>query len=589
VPLALCRAPGLRFESVLDSLDGDGVRRWCAAGLAGLRRHQHEIDELNVYPVPDGDTGTNLVLTFAAAHDHLSGEPPADLATTMAGFARGALLGARGNSGVIMSQILAGFAQASGLAAGGRDLASGLRAAADAAYEAVAAPVEGTILSVARAAGIAATDADSDDLEAVAIAAATAAASALAKTPDQLPELARAGVVDAGGRGLLVLLDALVEVVTGQVEARVPEVGLAGAAARTAGLARETGSSAYAFEVQFLLDAPGVAVDTLRTELAGLGDSLVIVGTGSRTDADAAPPTWNVHVHVNDVGATIEAGVRAGRPHRISVTHFDDQIAAARTALPLDAAVGAPGLAVPANDPGSTDAFEPAAIATGEPPDDARARRATVVVATGAGLAALFDAEGAAVVRGPNPSTAEILAAIRFTDATRVVVLPDVAATQGAASAAAQEARTHGVRVSVVPTRSPMQALAALAIRDAGRRFDDDVIAMAEAAGACRYAEVTYASREAITVAGRCQAGDVLALVEGEVNLIGTDLGQTCRDLLDRLLAAGGEMVTLLTGKQAPSDLAPMLEAHLAHRWPFVEAQVYHGGQPHHPLLVGIE
>lgn len=576
---------------MLDSLDGEGVRRWCAAGLAGLRRHQSEIDELNVYPVPDGDTGTNLVLTFAAAHDHLSGEPPSDLPTTMAGFARGALLGARGNSGVIMSQLLAGFAQACDLAtARGRDVASGLQAAADAAYEAVAAPVEGTILSVARAAGLAATDADSDDLEAVTVAAATAAAGALAKTPDQLPELARAGVVDAGGRGLLVLLDALVEVVTGQVEARVPEVGLAGAAARTAGLARETGSSAYGFEVQFLLDAPGVAVDVLRTDLAGLGDSLVIVGTGSRTDADAAPPTWNVHVHVNDVGAAIEAGVRAGRPHRISVTHFDEQIAAARpAALPSDAIVGVPAPAVPTNDLGLADAFEPAAIESGEPSEEARPRRATVVVATGGGLAALFDAEGAAVVRGPNPSTAEILTAIRGTGATRVVVLPDVAATQGPASAAAQEARKHGVRVSVVPTRSPMQALAALAVRDAGRRFEDDVIAMAEAAGACRYAEVTYASREAITVAGRCQAGDVLALVEGEVNLIGTDLGQTCRDLLDRLLAAGGELVTMLTGKQAPSDLAPMLEAHLAQRWPFVEAQVYHGGQPHHPLLVGIE
>jgi uncharacterized protein len=579
---------------VLDSLDGDGVRRWCAAGLAGLRQHQREIDELNVYPVPDGDTGTNLVLTFAAAHDHLSGEPPADLATTMSGFARGALLGARGNSGVIMSQLLAGFARTCGLAgAGGRDLAIGLRAAADAAYEAVAAPVEGTILSVARAAGLAASDADSDDLEAVAVAAATAAAGALAKTPDQLPELARAGVVDAGGRGLLVFLDALVEVVTGRpVPARAGSArGSTGAAARTSGLARETGSSAYAFEVQFLLDAHGVAVDALRSELAGLGDSLVVVGTGSHGSDDSMPPTWNVHVHANDVGAAIEAGVRAGRPHRISVTHFDDQIAASsrEAALPSAAVAADHASTVPANDREPADAFEPAAIASPDASDRARPRRATVVVATGRGLAALFDAEGAAVVRGPNPSTAEILAAIRGTGAARVVVLPDVAATQGPASAAAQEARKDHIRVAVVPIRSPMQALAALAVRDAGRRFDDDVIAMAEAAGACRYAEVTYASREAITVAGRCQAGDVLALVEGEVNLIGTDLGQTCRDLLDRLLTAGGELVTLLTGKQAPTDLAPMLEEHLAQHWPFVEAQVYHGGQPHHPLLVGIE
>ncbi len=215
--------------------------------------------------------------------------------------------------------------------------------------------------------------------------------------------------------------------------------------------------------------------------------------------------------------------------------------------------------------------------------------RATVVVVPGAGLAALFEAEGAAIVPGPNPSTAEILDVIRATGATRVVILPNVASTQGAAAAAAAEARAEGIRASIVPTRSPVQALAALAVRDAGRRFDDDVIAMAEAAGACRFAEVTHAGREALTVAGRCQPGDVLALVEGEVNLIGSDLHATCRDLLDRLLAGGGELVTLMLGADAPGDLAENLRAHLTQRWPFVEAQVYDGGQPNYPLLVGIE
>jgi DAK2 domain fusion protein YloV len=569
---------------VLDSLDGDAVRRWCAAGLAGLRRHQREIDELNVYPVPDGDTGTNLVLTLSAAYEHLTAEPRADLGATMAGFARGALLGARGNSGVIMSQLLTGFGAACRAdGARGRDVADGLRAAAEAGYRAVAAPVEGTILTVARAAGAAASGADSDELAAVVVAAAAGAAEALAHTPDQLPALARAGVVDAGGRGLLVILDALVEVVTGLGEARPPATGLRATARAVLPVTREAGSAEYAFEVQYLLDAHGDAIDGLRSELSALGDSLVVVGTGVAPD-HAAVPTWNVHVHVNDVGAAIEAGVRAGRPHRISVTHFADQIGAAAVHAREGAAQSVPG-----HGPVSAGAFEPAVIAPDGGRGTTRVQRATVVVATGRGLADLYQAEGAAVVHGPNPSTAEILATIRATTARRVVVLPDVAATQGPASAAALEARKHGVRAAVVPTRSPVQALAALAVRDSGRRFEDDVIAMAEAAGACRYAEVTYASREAITVAGRCQAGDVLALVEGEVNLIGQDLHRTCRDLLDRLLAAGGELVTLLTGEQAPDDLATTLTAHLAAHWPFVEAQVYHGGQPHHPLVVGIE
>jgi DAK2 domain fusion protein YloV len=602
-------------------LDAEAIRRWCAAGLAGLRRHQREIDDLNVFPVPDGDTGTNLVLTFTAAQQQLVGSPAVDLPETMLAFARGALLGARGNSGVIISQLLAGLAGAFELATvTGHTLASALSDAADAAYRSVAEPVEGTILSVARGAARAAGAADSDDLVRVARAAAAGAAAALARTPQQLPELARAGVVDAGGKGLVVLLDALVEVITGVA---APDAPLP--AVRDRPTIRETGSSAYAYEVQHLLDAHGSAVNTLKERLAALGDSLVVVGAGliGATDASGLPvPTWNVHVHVNDVGATIEAAIEAGRPHRISVTRFADQIAEDEGRDVRGEGVEVGSIQVENVEVGSVQVgsvevgnvevgdagveggengavegekpapFEPAAIVTepvDAPPATPHAPRATVVVASGAGLAALFEAEGAAIVLGPNPSTAEILDVIRETGATRIVILPDVASTQGTAAAAAAEARAEGIRASIVPTRSPVQALAALAVRDAGRRFEDDVIAMAEAAGACRFAEVTHASREALTVAGRCQPGDVLALVEGEVNLIGSDLVDTSRDLLDRLLAGGGELVTLMLGADAPAGLADNLRAHLAQRWPFVETQVYDGGQPNYPLLVGIE
>ncbi|MBC8993976.1 DAK2 domain-containing protein, partial [Micromonospora chalcea] len=209
---------------MLETLDAAAVRRWCASGLAALRRHQGEIDELNVYPVPDGDTGTNLVLTLTSAQQALAmdlGTLPDDGHTphghALRLMARGALLGARGNSGVIVSQILRGVADtlAAAPAVGGRQLADALADATTAAYAAVARPVEGTLLSVVAAAAHAARLADSDDLRTVARAAAEAAAHALARTPEQLPELARAGVVDAGGRGLCLLLDALVEVVTG--------------------------------------------------------------------------------------------------------------------------------------------------------------------------------------------------------------------------------------------------------------------------------------------------------------------------------------------------------------------------------------
>jgi hypothetical protein len=546
-------------------LDPAVVRRWCAAGLASLRAHRREIDDLNVYPVPDGDTGTNLVETFAAACAAVDAGrdtascPDAELTplgAVLRRLARGALLGARGNSGVILAQLLGGIAAelADVHEAGGRELTVALRTAAAAAYDAVAEPVEGTVLTVARAAADAAWELGSDDLADVCTVAARSAAQALARTPEQLPALARAGVVDAGGRGLVVLLDALAGVATGST----PTLPLAPAPAPLVA-DRETGSDAYSYEVQYLLAAPDAALGPLRVELGALGDSLVVVGDGDGM--------WNVHVHVDDVGAAIEAGIRAGRPSRIGVTRFADQI---------PARASADGVARPA----------PAAVARG-----------VVVVVEGTGIAELFAAEGATVVDGgpaANPSTAEVLTAIRATGAGAVVVLPNDANCQAVASAAAAEARREGVQVAVVPTRSPMQAVAALAVRDPDRRFDDDVIAMAEAAGATRCAELAVAARDALTSAGRCSAGDVLALVEGEVVLVApgpaeTALAAAAAELLDRMLSSGGELVTLVLGDSAPAGLGETVRRHVARTWPLVEVQSFFGGQPHHPLLVGVE
>ncbi|QOC93100.1 DAK2 domain-containing protein [Micromonospora craniellae] len=555
---------------MLDTLDAAAVRRWCASGLATLKRHQREIDDLNVYPVPDGDTGTNLVLTLTSAQQALAMDldTGADGTSTAHGhalrlLARGALLGARGNSGVILSQILRGLADALGPVpeVRGRELAAALRAASSAAYAAVARPVEGTLLTVASAAADAAERAADGELPAVARAAASGAATALARTPEQLPALARAGVVDAGGRGLCLLLDALVEVVTGESPVTCPPTPRS---VPPSAVARETRSPGYAYEVQFLLDAEPEAVRRMRDELDAIGDSVVVVGDGSPTVG-----TWQVHVHVDDVGAAIEAGVVAGRPYQISVTRFADQ----RPPEPAPAPDAAPA---------------PLDQDTATEPGPASGGRGAVVVATGPGIADLLAGERAVVVSG-NPSTGELLDAVRATGAARVVVLPNDPDAQAVANQVAVEAHRAGVKVSVVPTRSPVQALAALAVRDPGRRFEDDVIAMAEAAGACRHAEVCRAGRDALTVAGPCRAGDVLALVEGEVHLIGTDLVETSVALVDRMLGGGGELVTLLVGADAPDGLAEAVRTHIAGRWPFVEVHTYPGGQPRYSLLVGVE
>jgi DAK2 domain fusion protein YloV len=519
-------------------MDAEAVRRFAERAVTALARHRGEIDQLNVYPVPDGDTGTNRHLTMVSALEHLVEAAPGSPAEAVGHLARGALMGARGNSGVILAQLLRGVADLVGVGTPA-SVAAGLAEGAKAARAAVAHPVEGTILSVADAAANAASDAalGGHSLTEVVTAAAMSAADALALTPEQLPVLAAAGVVDAGGRGLVVILDALVGEVTG-VE---PDLTPAPAPQPVSPTAAEPKSEQYGYEVQYLLDAEEAAVERLRQALDGLGDSLVVVG---------GPQTWRIHIHVADVGAAIEAGVRAGRPYQIGVTDLTQQVAG-RACLDPDA-------------------------------------RGVVVVCAGQGLDDLFQGENAVTVTA-NPSTAEILAAVRQAAAGRVVVLPNDPNTQAVAIAAAGEAYHEGVKVRVVPTKSPVQALAALAVRDPQRRFEDDVIAMAEAAGKCRYAEVTTASREALTVAGFCRPGDVIALVEGEVHLIGQDLTELCRDLLDRLLGGGGELVTLLLGADAPPELEAELTEHLHARWPFVEVQCFAGGQPHYPLIAGVE
>ncbi|MFN2518092.1 MAG: DAK2 domain-containing protein [Jatrophihabitantaceae bacterium] len=526
---------------MLESLDTDAVRRWSRAAVELLDTHRAEIDELNVFPVPDSDTGTNLVTTMRAAAQALAASEGAiDAAAALLVLANGAVLGARGNSGVIISQLLQGMAEAAAEAPScdAAVLRTGLRLGADRAREAVSEPVEGTILTVARAAADAA--AGSTTLLEVTRVATVAADEALQRTPEQLPELARAGVVDAGGRGLVLLLDALARTVSGE-QGAPPELIRTPRTAQQLRSARETGSGDYDFEVQYLLVAGGDAVTALRRKLIGLGDSAAVIGTGDGV--------WNVHVHVNDVGAAIEAGVEAGRPYDITVVRFADQAAASL-------------------------------------------RTAVVAVAPGQGLAHLFEGEGVRVVDGApgrDPSTAEVLAAVRAAGAGEVVLLPNASHVTGIAEAAADEARALGIRATVVPTRSPVQGLAAVAVHDAARRFDDNVVAMAEAAAATRFAEVTIAQRAALTSVGTCQQGDVLGLIDGEVVEIGRGLVSVAFALVDRLLGVGVELMTVLVGGGAPDGVGELLARHVQDRAPFTDVVVYSGGQPDFPLIIGVE
>lgn len=531
---------------MLDHLDARAGRRWAVAALGRLSDQRADIDRSNVYPVADGDTGTNLLLTLEAGAAGVEGLATDDLAEVATAFAHGTLLGARGSSGVILAQIVRGWAEVLTEQGGDRTdaevVAAALRRGAEGALTAVGRPVEGTMLTVARAA---ADGAVGTTLSEVVTAAAAAGRAALARTPDQLAVLAAAGVVDAGGSGLVVLLDVLAEVVTGTRTVRPrPRRAPAGTTSSAASADHSAGPGQGAYEVMYLLDATAEAVAGLRPRLDVLGDSLVVVGGDG---------LWNVHVHTDHVAAAIEAGIQVGRPHQLAVTRFADG--------------------------------EPGAGGAGAPPV------LLLATASGPGLAAMLTGGGARLVGrlGRAVTAAELLTALRSVTGA-AVVLPDGASALALAQAAAAAAGAEGRDVAVLPIRSPVQALAALAVHDPWAARAQDLVRMATAAAATRHGAVTTADVDALTSAGWCRAGQVLGLIEDDVVEVGDDAPAVALSVAARMLAAGGELLTLVWGAAPGSrELAATVSVTVRRERKDVEVSVVDGGQRAHALLLGVE
>src|SRR5579875_422051 len=580
---------------VRETLTPDDLAEALRAFAGALHEHREVLNRLNVYPVPDGDTGTNMALTVDAV--------VAELPTGQTGWeevskamGHGSLMGARGNSGVILSQLFRGFADVAGElgAVGGTfgpaELAQALRRAAHEAYAAVGDPVEGTMLTVAAAAASGAERAlgagsasgaqppaeqvlagGRPELLEVVEAARRSAAEALAGTTEQLPALKAAGVVDAGGAGLLLFYDALVRT-AGGAPLPGPPAPLPGPPARgpspqaRPAEARSRGEVAdLRYEVMFLLEAPDDAMPAFREVWAGTGGSIAIVG---------GEGLYNCHSHTDDIGAAIEAATEIGRPRQIRVTDLAEQVEEERWVR--EAAAQAP----PAGE--AEAAFGPVVTSV-------------VAVCAGEGVKRIFRSLGARhfVTGGQsaNPSVSELLEALRSAPGEGVVVLPN---NPNVIAVAERAVAQSGKKARVVPTGGIAEGFAALLAYDPQADVAANADAMAAAAARVLPGEVAQATRSAGTEAGPVEAGDWLGISRQEVKVVvpaGAGPAAAAIALIGALVerAAGCDIVTIIEGDGATPAATRQVVEWVSENLPGVEAEVHHGGQPVYAYVLSVE
>ncbi|HET9060730.1 MAG TPA: DAK2 domain-containing protein [Acidimicrobiales bacterium] len=583
------------------------VRTYAAA----LDEHREALNRLNVYPVPDGDTGTNMSLTVRsviAEFDEVeSSGQPIGMEQLAACLSHGSLMGARGNSGVILSQVLRGTAgglkDADGEVIGAADLVEALERASGSAYAAVSNPVEGTILSVVRAAAEGARRAieagargggaaSTTDIEQVVLAARQAAAEALARTPTQLAVLEAAGVVDAGGAGFLLFMDSLRQVVTGvpieappapagqaatagagavrppggpQATGKGPSHGADDAGAQQAGTPAngELGVADLRYEVMFFLEAPDEAIAGFRRVWGTCGGSVVIVGGDG---------LYNCHIHTDDIGAALEAAIEIGRPRQIRVTDLTDQVEEERWVREAEASGNGAG------------EYEDVPVAC-----------AVVAVCAGEGVERIFRSLGAgrtvAGGQSANPSTAEVLEAVAAVPSDQVVVLPN----NPNVIAVAEQAAAHAAKkVRVVPTKGIPEGFSAMLAYDPEADIDTNVDNMTAAADHVVSGEVAQAHKDAMTPAGQARAGDWLGIARDGIRFVApapSSAADAAIGLLSQLVGESEdhEIVTIIEGEGShPNDTRRVLEW-LRENRSGVGTEVHHGGQPLYPYLFSIE
>ena len=549
-------------EHAYSTFDAQDFRQLVLSGAACLEVNADAINALNVFPVPDGDTGINMLLTLRAATSvEITDPASATVAAMSSAIARAALLGARGNSGVIFSQFMKGLA--SGLAecerADGAAFAEALRAAADAGYQAVGNPVEGTMLSVMRAAAEAVHPPDGTaDAPEVLRVAYEAAERALAYTPEQLPVLKQAGVVDAGGQGVVAFLAGMVSFVSGEaivLRITAPEGGLESAAANVSHeFLEHTEEEMYGYCTQFVVQGEGLDPDEVRERVMAMAASTVVVGDDR---------VVRIHAHAEDPGPLLSLGAALGALDQINIQNMD---------LQHQEFMSLHGYGEEATE--QAEAVE----------------LAVIPVAPGDGIARVFRSLGAATTvsggQTMNPSAADIIAAVQKTKAAFTIVLPN---NKNIVLAAEQAAELSDTPIAVVPTRNVPQGMAAMLAFNPDLSGEENAEAMQVALDEVRSGEVTTAVRSTTIDGVEVQEGQAIAILDGVLAAAAATPNDALVAMLDAAGLESGALVTLFYGAGLAQETAEEAATGIGARPGGIEVEVHEGGQPHYHYLVSIE
>jgi len=571
---ASAASKGAPATASITRCDGVLFRRSLLGSLTWLTANRDKVNELNVFPVPDGDTGTNMLLTLESAIEEMGPDENSDLSQVAATVAHGALMGARGNSGVILSQVLRGFSQGVGENASVdcKELAHAFAEATAVAYKGVTKPTEGTILTVARKVSEAALAKaeETEDIAELIQSVVSAAQRAVDDTPSQLAVLREAGVVDAGGYGLMVILEGFLKTVKGQEipttskAARVPAPERQ--PAKVGAHALETPEEGWGFCAEFLIEAPSKPFDDVRRELTPMGNSAVIVGDDSLI---------RVHIHTLDPGGLIAQATAYGTLQKLKVEDMTRQhheiLAHDPPAQDEDLASAAPPL--------RTNGYS--SVPTGQV--------GVVAVAAGDGFRRIFEELGAGVVEGGqtmNPSTEDLLAAVTANGADEVIILPN---NKNVIMTAQQVCSLSSKTIKVVASRTVPQGISALLNLDPGAGLEANIEAMSSALDGVQTIEVTKAVRSTSVGGLKIKNGDMIALVNGKITRAGKDAQEVVDGALKGLKTDGFELCTIYAGAAVKDDEAKDIVGHVRQHFPKLEVQLQRGEQDHYPYILSLE